>query len=194
MIKGVSFDFDDVLYNLTKINLKYIKEQYGIELKPKQVTDWNYYKNSGFESILENVWNNPQKYLESELIDGAYEFYKEVENIYGKDNIQIITASFPNIINVKDQYIKDIFNNDCKIIHTHDKFLYTKDTILIDDSINNILKHVEVNKNPAILFSLDYGWNSDFKEDNEIIYRANSYNEALNVLDKFNNVELEIGR
>src|SRR5574344_2957896 len=90
MIKGISFDFDDVLYNLTKINLKYIEDKYGVKLKPNEVNSWTYYHDNGFGSIIENVWNNPQKYLESNLIEGAYEFYKEIEGIYGKDNIQII--------------------------------------------------------------------------------------------------------
>lgn len=194
MIKGVSFDFDDVLYNLTKVNLKYIEDKYGVKLKPNEVNSWTYYHDNGFGSIIENVWNNPQKYLESDLIEGAYEFYKEIEGVYGKDNIQIITASFPNIINVKDDYIKSIFNHDCNIIHTHDKYLYTKDTILIDDSVNNIVKHIEHNNNPAILFGLDYGWNSNFKEDNENLFRANSYEEALNIVNLFNQKDLSFGR
>lgn len=179
MITGVSVDFDDVFYGLTTINLKYIKETYGVELKPHEVSSWTYYKDNGFQSILENVWNNPEKYLEGDLIYGALEFYRELQHMFGKNNVQIVTASFPNIIKDKSKYIQSIFDNDCKIINTHDKSLYTGNTILIDDNVDNILKHVEDNKVPGIIFGLDYGWNSNFKEDNNYIFRARSYDETF---------------
>ena len=44
------------------------------------------------------------------------------------------------------------------------------------------------------MFGLDYGWNSNFKEDNENLFRANSYEEALNIVNLFNQKDLPFGR
>lgn len=176
---GVSLDFDDVLYNLTKINVDYVEKTYGVKLNPLEIDRFSYYIDEGYESIIENVWNNPEAYLKSELYDGAFEFYSKLKELLTIDKIQIVTTSLPDIIQNKNIFIKEKLNIDCNVIHSKNKFEFTKNTILVDDSINNIVKHVEINNDPAIIFNLGYGWNKSLKEDNQKIFRGNSYNETL---------------
>ena len=74
-ICGISLDFDDVMYNLTKINLEFIEREYGIKLDPLKINRFSYYIDEGYKKIIEGVWNNKDVYITSELYNEAKEFY-----------------------------------------------------------------------------------------------------------------------
>lgn len=192
-IVGISFDFNNVLYNLTKINIEFIKERYGIELDPLNIDRFSYYIDEGYNDIICEVWNNPDRYLTSMLYQGAKEFFDKVVELVGINNVQIVTTSLPNIIDRKNDFIKNVLGLNCTVIHTKEKHLHTRNTILIDDSIANILSHIENNKVPGIIFNLGYGWNKSLQEDNELIFRANSYNETFELISNFFNKDLSLG-
>lgn len=191
-IVGISIDFDDVLYNLTKINIAFIKERYGVELDPLNIDRFSYYIDEGYNDIIKEVWNNPKRYLTSTLYDGAKEFYLKLVELVGINNIQIVTTSLPDIIDDKNKFIKDVLGIDCKVIHTKEKHLHTRNTILIDDSIANILSHIENNKTPGIIFNLGYGWNKSLQEDNILTFRANSYDETFDLINSIFNKDLSL--
>lgn len=192
MCNKICLDFDDVLYNLTKINIEYIQNKYNIKLDPLSIDRFSYYIDEGYESIIENVWNNKDYYITSDLYENAKDFYDELVKNYGIENIKIVTTSLPLIIENKDKMIRDRFNIDCEIIHTKEKHLYTQNSILVDDSPNNIIKHIENNNVPGIILDLGYGWNKSLKEDNNLIYRANSYSETLKIIDNLLKKDLNL--
>lgn len=191
-ICGISLDFDDVMYNLTKINLEFIEREYGIKLDPLKINRFSYYIDEGYKKIIEGVWNNKDVYITSELYNEAKEFYIKLIEKYGRNNVQIVTTSLPNIIPNKNKMIKERFEIDCSIIHTNEKHLHTRNTILVDDSPKNIIQHIEKNIVPGIVFDLGYGWNKDLKEDNKLIFRGNSYNETFDIISNFFNRNLTL--
>lgn len=191
-ICGISLDFDDVMYNLTKINLEFIDREYGIKLDPLKIDKFSYYIDEGYKKIIEGVWNNKDVYITSELYNEAKEFYIKLIEKYGRNNIQIVTTSLPNIILNKNKMIKERFEIDCSIIHTNEKYLHTRNTILVDDSPKNIIQHIEKNIVPGIVFNLGYGWNKDLKEDNKLIFRGNSYNETFDIISNLFNRNLTL--
>lgn len=183
LVDGVSLDFDDMLYNLCLLNTRYLKLKYGLNVNPLDIKKFSYYIDNGYETIIKDLWDNPEKYLESDLYEGALEFFNKIKKLVGRNNLQIVTSSFPNVIKEKDNFIKNILQLDCDVIHTKDKYLYTKNTILVDDCLDNIISHVEKNQNPGIIFNLGFGWNLDHQEDNNLIFRGNSYDETFDLIE-----------
>lgn len=184
MVK-VSLDFDDVLYDLNKLNLEFIKNKYGVSLNKKDISSWDFFIDNGYNKIVDEIWNNSENYFKSNLIDGAKGFYNRLVKEYGIDNIQIITHSFDNTKKLKDDFIKKL-GFHCKVIHAKDKFIYTKDTVLIDDNPINIEKHIRINGDKGIVFDLDYGWNQDFKEDYLYSFRVKSYDQLFDTISIIN--------
>lgn len=86
---------------------------------------------------------------------GAIEFLKDVKS-KGYEII-LITANMSELQKTSKEvhietYFKEIFDD---IIHTEDKYKYTKESILIDDSYANIIKHIQANDQIGILFNLN---------------------------------------
>lgn len=184
-MKKISLDWDDVLYNLTSLTIDYMKKRYNIEITTNEMNTFNFFE-SNYSDIIEDLFNNPEEYSKSDLLKGANYFYYDLANLVHEDNIQIVTASMPNVIPFKEKYIWDILGWKCKIIHSNEKYKHTKGTILIDDAPKNILFHVDKNKNSGIIFDLDsnYGWNKNLKENNTTIFKATNYNETLEIVKK----------
>lgn len=177
MSKILSIDFDEVLYNLSDVTNNFILETYG-EVTHPDLIGWEYF-NDNFPLVVSECWNNEHVYSKGELIDGAENFMLELINLYSVDNLQIVTNSLPNVVNFKNKFIKDKFGN-IDVIHTKEKWKYTKDTILIDDAIHNVIDHSEINNCESILFDKDgkYVWNH-VDIDNRLITRLKSYEDIL---------------
>lgn len=182
----ISLDWDDVLYNLSSLTIDYMKKRYNIEVTTNEMNTFNFFESNNYSDIIEDLFNNPEEYSKSDLLKGANYFYYDLANLVHEENIQIVTASMPNVIPFKEQYIWDILGWNCKIIHSNEKYKYTKGTILIDDAPKNILFHVDKNKNPGIIFDLDsnYGWNKNLKENNTTIFKATNYSQTLEIVKK----------
>ena len=153
--KIISLDFDDVLYDLMSINKSYIKDAYSIDIVDDHITSFTSLYET-YPSILNGLWNDPTLYVCGDLLDGAQEFYKKLVSLFGENRIQIVTNSFPDIIDNKNHMIKNRFGFNCDVIHcnkSNPKHINTKDTILIDDSYDNVIKHNEHNDAYSILFN-----------------------------------------
>ena len=185
----ISFDVDSVLLDTETIILKKIKEIYDVELSLKDVTYWNFYKNE-YPLVLDvfqdiSFYNNVNKIQNMDII------MKNVISTYGSNNIQLITSSSKisaiskeNCLDKHFGKIKDF--NKIKIIHvglydennnSHHKYIYSKNTILIDDGIHNVSDHVEINKNNALLIDYGYGWNQNYKHN--LVKRIKKQNDIL---------------
>lgn len=179
----ISLDFDETLWDLHEASLSFIKEHYGVKsLSQKDITYWEYLTDN-FPRIRE-CWGDFQLYSKGKPIEGSIEFMKNLKKIVHRDDIQIVTASFPDIIEGKTELIKSLFDID-NIIHTSNKSEFTKNSILIDDGLHNIVSHRDVNDGISIIFDLGYGWNQNKIEDNEKIFRANSYDNVLDIIRQF---------
>lgn len=176
----ISVDFDEVLYNLHDAHNAFLQKEHGVMLERRDITYWDYLKDN-FPNIKE-VWSTWEKYSQGCLKDGAILFMDILNAKYGVENIQIVTASHPNIIDKKNEFISMFFPKN-KVIHsTHEKFHYTKGTFLIDDNADNIMQHEYHNKTRGIVFdhSDEYGWNKHHPS----LTRASSYKEVVQLLDE----------
>jgi len=178
--KIISLDWDNVIYNLEQVNLDFVKEVYGVSEESVNIKTWSCYVDKYPE--ITSVWGDFSKYSRGELIPGAINFVKELKN--RGYIVQIITHSYESIIAEKELWMKINFP-DIKIIHAKDKFLYSQNSILIDDAQHNVEQHLEYNKikGESILFDYNgnYGWAKGYKG-----HKAQSYEKALSIIEKIN--------
>lgn len=149
----ISLDFDDVLYDLHSLNEKYMQQTYYSQFKKETIKSHTelYEK---FPSIKQELWNNPTEYCKGKLLPGALEFYQELVNTFGENNIQIVTNSLPDVIVAKTQMIRN-FGINCLVIHEKDKYKHTAGTILIDDYYLNIQEHINYTDGYGILANIN---------------------------------------
>ncbi len=184
MNKIVSLDFDDVLYDLMSLNKKFIKDTYNIDIIDSDITSFSsiYEK---YPDILNGLWNDPNLYITGDLVNGAKDFYNKIVKLLGEDKIQIVTNSFPDIIDNKNHMIKHRFGINCDVIHCskdNPKHLHTKGTILVDDHHGNLIPHNDLNSGYSILFNhnkLKYA--KDIELDKNVIY-AETFSEVLAII------------
>ena len=153
----ITLDLDDVIYDLMKRNISFVEEVYGVKDVHLEITDY-YYLYRTYPRIAEELWNHPENYISSELIEGAIEFYNElVELVGGEDRIQIVTSSMENVIPLKNKMIKETFGFNCKVIHsifgTYEKHIFTKGTFLIEDHVGNLKDHTTRNQCGGVIFN-----------------------------------------
>lgn len=180
--KIISLDFDDVLWDIQKGVNVYLTEKYGFAPKKEEIPTWEYLLET-FPDIT-NAWGDWFYYSQGAALEGSQEFISNLSDLVGKDSIQIVTASYPTIIEEKNKLIFDLFGIKSEnVIHTKDKYLVTKGTILVDDACHNILKHVNNNNDLGILVDFNYGWNQiPIEVENGNIFRAKSYEDILSLL------------
>lgn len=181
IIEVANVDFDDVMYGLIEVNIKFIYREYGVLLSPIEVSHWNYLIDK-FPRIRE-VWGNWDEYKHGEVIEGGMEFMSKLNQLFGKNNVNILTASDPRIAEEKDKMIAKLFPGN-KVIHAYEaKHLYSAGSVTIDDNIGNVLGHVIHNNCPGIIFDNGYGWNQEKVED-EIsgLYRVNNFDSAYDLM------------
>lgn len=149
----ISLDFDDVLYDLHSLNEKYMQQTYYSQFKKETIKSHTelYEK---FPSIKQELWNNHTEYCRGKLLPGALEFYQELVNTFGENNIQIVTNSLPDVIVAKTQMIRN-FGINCLVIHEKDKYKHTAGTILIDDYYLNIQEHINYTDGYGILANIN---------------------------------------
>ena len=107
-----------------------------------------------YQNDAHDEWYNHTEYCKGKLLPGALEFYQELVNTFGENNIQIVTNSLPDVIVAKTQMIRN-FGINCLVIHEKDKYKHTAGTILIDDYYLNIQEHINYTDGYGILANIN---------------------------------------
>ena len=174
----VSMDVDSVLLKTEERVLEEIYTLYKVKLNLNEVAYWNFYKDH-YPLVLD-FFNNNKFYKKVDKIDNMDIVLKDLIQLYGDNNIQLVTSSNEILKQQKEDCLLKHFGHiknfdKIKIIHVgmydeeekdnieHEKSYYTKNTILIDDAIHNIKSHIENNNKEALLIDYDYGWNKNFE-------------------------------
>lgn len=194
--KLLSFDVDSVLLDTEEVIFEYVKKNYNTVIGPKDVTHWTYYIEN-FPSVLQ-YFGNPEIYEKVEPIYDMIEVMSEVIELYGAENIQLITSSHEAISEAKEDAVNRYYGHlkdwdKIDIVHvglnhesdgkSHHKHEYSENTILIDDAIHNIEDHLNYNHdNFGILVDFGYGWNQDF--NNNRAPRAKSPSSILDIIKR----------
>ena len=190
----ITFDVDSVLLQTEEKIIREIKRIYNKEITLMDITYWNYYKDYYPEVMkaLEDI----NFYNDIKPINEMYITLEKIIERYGYKNIKFVTSS-NNILQEQkeiclNRHFGNIKNfNKIEIIHVglflnqtdthHEKYHYTKDTVLIDDAIHNIEPHVYINNKEAILVDFGYGWNQNF--DHSMVTRISKQKEIITTLD-----------
>ena len=138
--KIIYLDWDDCIYDLMSVNVKYIQDNYKKDFSPLECESFEYLSIQ-YPKIYDDVWNNFELYKTGKLRKNALEKYNKLVNTFGLDRVKIITNTAIDIIDEKEEMMKELGFN-CQIIHTSKKYKWTRDHILVDDSYHNIEKHV----------------------------------------------------
>jgi len=179
-MKKCFIDYDCVLYDLQSTVIKKVKKDYGVTLSYSDIKYWNFVIEKF--PISANVYTDLEHYSKGVHFDGSVDFMNTLYDIFGKENVYIITDSHPSLIKSKDEEIFNIYGTT-NVIHEAYKHLVTGDNFLCDDSIDNIINHVSHNeKGIGFIFDYEglYGWNKNPMENrSERIFRKTSYEEVI---------------
>jgi FMN phosphatase YigB (HAD superfamily) len=119
-------------------------------------------------------------YEEVKPLEGAIKFLDDIKEL--EYEIVLITANSSDKQKAfKEKHIEQYFENSFDdIIHTSDKFKYTKDSILIDDSYANILEHIQHNNAIGVLFNYEKNYINTKQLDLNIsnLYHMDSFDEV----------------
>lgn len=180
----ITFDFDNALYDLETLNIRKVKEIYGVDMTAMDIHNWDFYPDN--YPLIQEIWGDWKQYSQGNFFDGDQELIKYLQKYF---EVQIVTASYESIEKEKDEFIFNRYG-DIKVIHTRTgKAPYSKNSILIDDGLHNITDHVLINQHPAILVDREYGWNQGY--EHELVVRANSFESILSGINSFtNNISL----
>lgn len=200
--KLLSFDVDSVLLDTEEVIFNRIKDEYNVVIGPMDVTHWTYYIEN-FPSILE-YFGNPELYDKVEPIYEMIDVMAEVIELYGAENIQLITSSHSKMKDAKEMALKRFYGHlkdwdKIEVIHVglkedesgenhepetpHHKHVFSENTILIDDAIHNMEDHLNYNHyNFGILVDFGYGWNQNFSSDRAP--RAKSPKSILEIIKR----------
>ncbi len=193
----ISLDVDSVLLKTEERVLEEIKNLYNIKLDLKDITYWNFYKDH-YPLVLD-FFNNTKFYDNVDKIDNMDIVLNSLIKKYGSNNIQLVTSSNEILAKQKEACLFKNFSNinhfnKLKIIHVgfydedeintqHEKYHYTKGTILVDDAIHNIESHIINNNKEALIVDFDYGWNQNF--EHKLVQRVKT---PFEIIDNINNL------
>lgn len=193
-MKNIYIDLDSTLCNFISGINNEINRILGlaIPIQDSDIISYDYYQKQ-FGEWVKSIWSSKGFYNNIIPFEGAVDFINILKLKY---NVIIITSSAKQIELEKEQFVYKYFGN-LEVIHSHNKYEYTKNSILIDDYIKNIAEHTFRNDSPGILFNFknrypyaDINYNNlseNLKEYLKInkTYYSDSYETCLEIIEGF---------
>ena len=190
-MKPIFLDYDSVLNDIAPAWIRWVYARYGKRVTTKDMIHFNWLEEN-FPGANE-FWSAPGCYsYHIAPLPGAVNFVRACEMEFGAENVFILTSSPENMAKEKDEHIENYFDiPEDRIIHDHlhDKSVYTKHGILVDDYPKNCINHIDAHGTPAILFNLngEYGWSEPARYPHlyapeyhdRLLLRATSYDSAF---------------
>lgn len=184
----IFLDKDGTITNTPFHWLTLINNHYNTSYTVSDIQHYNWLQEQlGYEC---EYWRNPDFFKDIIPLENSQWFIDELKYIFGKENIYIITWSTPEVEQIKNSILSLYFNiPSSQIIHTSEKWKYTKHNILVDDHLEHVKKHCAYNGNRGILFNLngEYGWNRQTEINNKIL-EATTYTEVISRILEIKNM------
>ena len=163
----ISVDLDSTLNTLLYDWIAHINKMGETVIS---VNDIDQYDHPLLLKYLDYV-NNPDLYDILDVLDGGYDFIAALQEF---DEVQIVTVTPDHHMESKTRFVKKHFPS-IKLIHVKDcKLEHTKDTILIDDNLDNIKKHVDSGNGLGFVFT-----NGEYKYNETYDYPTGGYDDAI---------------
>lgn len=191
-MRKIYIDYDTTLVNLIDPWVSWINHKYHVNITSNDINRW-YFLGEVFGREADDFWRIENHYREKDVLlpfEGAVDFFHQLQEEYGKENIKIISSTRDHHMPEKLAHMAHYFGidtyrvahakngtsalqSDTEVILTSkEKHLFTKDGILIDDYPLHVLEHIHFNDAPGIVFNLNnsFGWckESNFSLDNGI--------------------------
>jgi len=184
----IFLDYDSVLNDLGLAWLRWLNPKFGVNITQSDILHFNWLEEN-FPGANE-FWATPGIYHNHvKPLPGSHDFVARCIHLVGRENVFVLTSSLSNMEHEKDEHIMYHYGLDLsQIIHAHDKAIYTKEGILVDDHPKNCINHINTHCTHAILFDKDseYGWSKperyDFYEPSyhdRFIHRCTDYTQVL---------------
>ena len=162
MIRRVYVDYDDTLNNLNHAWMAWIEQKFGVKLTTEMITSYDYVKNTLGDSACD-FWRTPGNYRQFiSLHPGAAKFFWSLQCLFGKDNVFVLTSTPSKEVEIEKT---EVASSQLEIppemvVHASDKWVHTKDSLIVDDWPVHIINHIDKNRRPGILFDRAgrYGW------------------------------------
>jgi len=197
-------DYDTTLVNLIDPWVSWINERYNVNISPNDINRW-YFLGEVFGPEANNFWKSEEynHYTNRDIFqpyDGAIEFFHTLQDIYGQENVLIISSTKDHHKEEKIEHAKHYFGieSDKFIAVEKGKHTLTVGGILIDDYPLHVMEHIEYNKQKGIVFNFEnrFGWckRSNYEldktlsnfihiVDNDQFSIATSYHQILKELE-----------
>ena len=180
-MKKIFIDYDTTLVDFQDVMTDLINKRENTNFTPLQLSR-GYHDDVKFRN--KEIFTHNNIYENIIPFDGAVEFLENVKNL--NYEIILVTANMSDLqMQCKEKHIKKYFENRfTDIIHTEDKYKYTKESILIDDSYSNVIKHISANNQNGILFNLNYDYIITDKLDLTVdkLYHIGSFEDLYPLL------------
>ncbi len=168
----IACDIDQVVLNLIEVWLQKYNSDFGDDLIPEAITDWDLSKfvDTGCGQAIFDYIDHPEVFEESKPIYGAIHAISYLKS----QGHRIIYVTINNPENVKDRWLKryGFMENSEDLYVCKDKSLIMSD-FLIDDNPRNIENCYGI----GILFTQPHNKKVDWSP------RANSWQEVLDIIE-----------
>ena len=177
MKKTISVDLDSTIFDLLTLWIEFSNIKFNTNYIIEDVLTYN-----------QDFLMNSMEFIDTNLYDDAVPIPNAVlfiDTLKQHYNVQIVTHTFEGHRESKLNFIKKYFG-DIKVICTDScKLESTKDTILIDDKLEHITKHIDINKGIGIVYTMDDRLQYN-KTDRKDVVRLGSYSDIVEYLNKIN--------
>ena len=162
----VFIDYDTTLVNLIDPWVEWINKKYNVTISSNDINRW-YYLGEVFGSEANNFWKSEEynHYTDREIFqpyEGAVEFFHTLQDMFGRENVFIISSTKDHHKKEKIEHAKHYFSisNDQFIAVEKGKYTLTSGGVLIDDYPLHVMDHIEYNKHKGIVFNFEdrFGW------------------------------------
>ena len=180
----IYLDFDSTLVDLVSGWINWLKLEKNIRIMQGDITSWNWISET-FGEDVNDYWKIKGIYNTIKPIPGSIEFVTVLKDLYGKENIFIISHSDVTMKKEKELYAEKHYKTlASNFFHAEKKWEYTSDGLLMDDAPHNVLGHTRNNNKPAILFNYrnKYGW-ATLKSPEKGVTICTDYGKCLQVID-----------
>ncbi len=162
----IYIDYDTTLINLIDPWVDWINDKYNTKITSTDINHW-YFLRETFGKEADDFWKSDKynHYIDKNIFkpyNDAMDFFSTLQNRYGKKNIFIISSTMDHHIEDKIKHAQYYFQiNDNQFIPIKkEKYLNTKDGIIIDDYPLHVMEHIYHNNKKGIVFNYNnrFGW------------------------------------
>lgn len=181
-------DYDSTINDLDSKWCKWIFKHYKDKITSKDILSWTWIEDT-YGKGANSFFQNPDIYSKDIIkpLKNSQNFIDTIIDLFGYENIYIITSSYPGTEIEKEYHICRYFPiKSDNIIHSNQKWKHTHDGILIDDNIHTVRDHCKYNKQFGIVF--DKGSNNGWSKLTHIMGQVKEIKNYIRIRENYKDI------